>query len=352
MKGLPALVCALALTGVSVPAAAVKYGVDSEAWTDMPPLPVAVSHHRAVATAKALIVIGGRDSSEKPLDQVLRASLGRTGKVKEWKKSRALPVGLSEHSIGILNGIIYVCGGLQAGRSGGAVSDAVWMARVTDAGAVSAWSRGASLPRPVHGHGQAVHRNWIYIAGGMSNGTYRREVLRGDVGPDGKVRSWGSVLSLPVPLVYPAVIAVDSYLIVIGGRSAGQGKSLIVPTVYVGPIWEDGTITTWYLASSKLPGAWMGFGRSHTSACSYGSSLFCFGGQDALWFLLDNYTSAVFDVERGEISNWGVSPGPAAMPRLTSAVVWKKYVYLIGGVVEGRASRKVLRGTFKREKKR
>ncbi len=311
----------------------------------MPDLPVALSQHRATDAGKALVVLGGRDRSGKLMRQVIRAPLGRNGSYKKWIKGKNLPVGVADHSVGVVNGVIYACGGFQEGGSGGAESNAVWMARVSENGSVAGWKRAADLPGPVHGHAQVVYKNWTYVIGGMAGGQVSQSVFQGDAS-EGQIRSWNPVLSLPSSLAHAAALVVDRYLVVIGGESMGTGKFLTMPTVYVGPIWQDGSITTWYLASSKLPGAYLGFGRSRTSAGVYGNTLFCFGGQDALFFPLDSIAYATFNVKRGEVGSWGVNQGATGMPQLTSALIWKEHVFLIGGMIKGRVSGKVMRGTF------
>ncbi|MEK7765382.1 MAG: hypothetical protein AAB368_04010, partial [bacterium] len=118
------------------------------------------------------------------------------------------------------------------------------------------------------------------------------------------------------------------------------------PTVFVAPVFPDGSGSTWYLATSKLPGAWLGFGRSQTAAVARGGALFCFGGQDALWFLLDTVCRASFGAARGEVGPWGLTPGPSDMPQITAVAAWKDWVYLIGGRVKGAVSARVMRGTL------
>ena len=119
-----------------------------------------------------------------------------------------------------------------------------------------------------------------------------------------------------------------------------------MPTVYIGPIWEDGNINTWYMATSKLPGAWLGFGRSQTSLVAYKNTFFAFGGQDASWFFLSNIATARFDAEKGETNNWAIIDGPPQMPQVTVSATWKDRVYLVGGMLQGSVSRRVMSGRF------
>jgi hypothetical protein len=162
----------------------------------------------------------------------------------------------------------------------------------------------------------------------------------------GRIAGWKPVTPLPLPLVGAAVVAIGDYIVVMGGQSPGSGRTLVMPTVYVGPVVKDGGVHTWYLATSKLPGPWLGFGRCQSAAVSWHDTLFCFGGQDPLWFLIDSIAAASFDAAKGEVGGWGVAPGPAEMHQLSAGVVWRDWVYLLGGTVHGEVTAKVLRGHF------
>src|SRR5678810_660043 len=175
----------------------------------------------------------------------------------------------------------------------------------------------------------------------MGSGGYQNAVHVCTPSADGHTGAWTPVSPLPAAVAHAAVLAMDHYLVVIGGQSPGEGRTLVMPTVYVGPVFPDGTVPTWYLASSKLPGAWLGFGRNQAAAVAWQDSIYCFGGQDALWFLLDTIVSARFESRRGELSPWGVVQGGAVMPQLTTAAVWKDFVYLVGGTVKGEVSARV-----------
>jgi len=328
-------------------AAGAPWKPDPGKWKKMPDLPGAMSGHRVVVTGNSLLVLGGRNRQNKPLKTVYRAQLGRDGGFKAWTRDADLPFELAGHTAGVADGGVFICGGMRWTGTVETISDQVWTGKPAADGSVAAWVAGERLPEPVYAHASASYGSRIYAIGGMAVDGCRQSVLAGTV-EGGRVVAWNPVLPLPVPMSHAAAVVVDRYLLVIGGQSQGEGKSLVLPTVYVGPIWEDGSITTWYLASSKLPGAWLGFGRSQTSAVSYRGTLLCFGGQDALWFLLNSIVVAGFDVKRGEVSAWEVLQDSAEkLPQVTSAAIWKDCVYLVGGMAGGAVSAGVIRGTLR-----
>jgi hypothetical protein len=228
-------------------------------------------------------------------------------------------------------------------RAGDTVSDQAWVASASDDGAVRGWLPCARLPDPVSGHGAAALGRRVYLVGGLRGGVPSSVVLRGEVGADGVIREWGSVTPLPVAAANAAVITAGKYLVVAGGQGSGESKTLVLPTVYVAPIWEDGGVTTWYLASSKFPGAYLGYGRSLSSAVLYRNSLMCFGGQDSLWFMIGPAAVTVFDDTKGETAGWGLVETAEGVPQVSPAVGFKEFVFLVGGMLKGKVSGAVMR---------
>jgi len=323
--------------------------IDPAGWKDQAALPEAVSHQRAIALTRALLSIGGQDRHGRPVASVYRSSLSGNGECGAWVKEAGLPAGVSDHAASEAGGFVYVTGGLKAGKGTGSPTDEIWVAAPGADGRVSRWSSGGRLPEPLQGHVQVTCRGRIYVIGGTAPSGCRSSVWL--AAPGARIAGWKQVTPLPVPLVGAAATSVGNYLIVLGGQSPGSGKTLVMPTVYVGPVFEDGTVPTWYLASSKLPGPWLGFGRCQAAAVTWRNSVFCIGGQDPLWFLLDSIAAAAFDPEKGETTGWGVTPGPEGMHQLCAAVVWKDSLYLVGGTVKGEVTAKVLRGRFGMAKK-
>jgi len=322
--------------------------LDPADWKPAPPLPVALTRHRAVGVGSSLLVVGGRDRFGKLQRSVFHAALSGNGSCGAWGRDPDFPVPVSDQAMAVVDQTVYCAGGLKAARVGEAPTNEVWMARPAADGAVKSWTRAGSLAEAVYAHGLASLGGRLYCLGGMGAGGYRNTVTMAVPGADGRIAEWTPVSGLPAPVAHAAVVALDHYLVVIGGQSPGEGKTLVMPTVYVGPVFPDGTVPTWYLASSKLPGAWLGFGRNQTAAAVWQNTLFCFGGQDSLWFMLDTVVASDFDLKRGELTPWGVVEGGAVMPQLTAAVVWKDFIYLIGGTVKGEVSAKVFRGHFTR----
>jgi len=347
------LVALAALGGVTVgPAllvpriahAAPTIQLDSAGWKVQAALPVAVSHHRAVALPKALVAIGGQDRYGRLQSGVFRSVVSAKGECGTWVRDAGLPAGLSDHAVVEAGGRIYVLGGLKASRQAGTATDEIWGTTPASDGRIRSWQPVGRLPEPLQAHSAVAVGGRIYVLGGMAPGGTRNAVWVAEGG--GRIGGWKQVTPLPAQVSNATAVAVGNFILVIGGQSPGSGKTIILPTVYAGPVGEDGGVHTWYLATTKFPGPWLGFGRCQASGAVWHDTVFCFGGQDPLWFLIDSIAAASFDVARGELGGWGVTPGPANMHQLTAAVVWQDYVYLVGGTVHGVVTDQVLRGKF------
>lgn len=302
-----------------------------------------------MALPRALLVTGGQDRHGRLQRTVSRGALAADGDLKEWTREAELPAGLADHGCTESGGRVYITGGLRADAKGAAHTDEVLMAAPEADGRVRRWERAGRLPEPLSAHAVAASGGRLYVAGGLSRAGYRNAVWVADVMAGAKPSAWRRVTPLPVPLAHAAMVSVSSYLVVVGGQSPGEGRTLVMPTVYVGPVFPDGSVPTWYLATAKLPGAWLGFGRNQVSLVEWRNMLFGFGGQDALWFLLDSIVAAEFDARRGESGPWGVQTGAPEMHQLTAAAVWKDRVYLAGGTIRGEVTARVLRGRLVEE---
>lgn len=320
--------------------------LDPASWAVQPALPLPVQHHRVAELGGSLHVVGGRDRFNKLQTAVWRAPIGRDGTLAAWTRSADLPGGVAQHGLAALNGSLWVVGGLRAAKAGEGPSDEVLRGTPDRGGAIKGWTRAGRLPEGVSGHAVVAAAGRLWCLGGMGPGGYRNAVWSAEPGDGRAPLVWKPATPLPVALAHAAVAVVDRYLIVVGGQTPGEGKTLVVPTAYVGPIFDAGTIPTWYLAASKLPGAWLSFGRNQANLLAWKNTLFCFGGQDALWFLLESVAAAAFDAKRGDLGPWGVIQGAVDMPQLTAAAGWKEFVYLVGGTVKGAVTARVVRGTF------
>lgn len=345
----PAFLIALVLAGLLLPVCAIArsdFGPDPEGWKWLPDLPELASGHQAAVAGRSLVVVGGRNRLGKIQRHVFRAPLHGNGTYKEWKREADTPFGIAGFAMVVAGKFVYASGGMRLNAKGEDISPDVWMADVADDGSLRSWRRTEPLPVPLFAHSMVAYGRWLYILGGMGPEGHLNSVFRGEIAAGGKVKAWEDVTALPTALAHAASVAVGDYLVVAGGQSPTEGKTLVMPTVYVGPFDKEGGITTWYLATSRFPGAWLGYGRCQQGLVVWRNNLFAIGGQDASWFNVPNIASSSLDPATGDMANWGVMAGPKDMPQITAVAATKDVVYLVAGMVEGRVTSKVLMGRF------
>ena len=329
--------------------------VEIDSWQKQPTLPFPLSNHQARVFGDWLVVSGGRDRLGKPVAQMLSAKIRGNGALESWKIEAPFPFPISGHAMESLNGFAYISGGMRQSGKSESLTPAVWMSQLAKDGYPGKWRLTRDMPEGLQAHNMVAWGNSLYVIAGMSKDGFSNSVYKGNQDKDGRITSWKQLLSLPSALAYSSAVVLNGYLVVVGGQSPAEGKTLIMPTTYVGPLMKDGEPTTWYLASSKLPGAWLGFGRCQAGLIAYRNTLLCFGGQDSSWFYINNIASTSFDPEKGEIEKWGISDGPKDMAQVSAVSQWKDRVYMVGGFSGGKITAQVNSlklGTIAREEPR
>jgi hypothetical protein len=97
---------------------------------------------------------------------------------------------------------------------------------VVPASAVPMATATAGLPQPRSGSTTVIIGTTCYVVGGSDGATADREVLATTDG-----RTFRAVASLPVPVEYPAVAAVDGRIFVFGGTTVGGHASVPVDDI-------------------------------------------------------------------------------------------------------------------------
>jgi len=316
--------------------------INNDSLQKLPGLPFPLTNHQAKVFGNYLVVTGGRDRLGKPVAQVLVARIKGNGSIDPWKVEEPLSAPLSGHAMDSLNGYAYMTGGMRKTGNQETISAMTWMCQISKEGYPGKWRRSTDMPEGLFAHCMVASGNSLYVIGGSSVSGFSNSVYKGTVGKDGGIISWKRILGIPSPLAYFSAIAINGYIIVVGGQSPAEGKTLIMPTTYVGPLMKDGEPTTWYLASSRLPGAWLGYGRCQTGIVAYKDTIFCIGGQDSSWFNINNVASTSFIPDKGEIQPWGISDIPKGLQQISALAQWKDRIYFIGGQLDGKNTSQVM----------
>ena len=155
----------------------------------------------------------------------------------------------------VVNGVLYVVGGRTGGSN---LTASVEASNYTDTDAkLDGFTNQPSLMK-----GGAEHkiylpevfgdRGYVFVAGGRTDtaNTPTATVQSAHVKPDGTLEDWVNVLDLPAPLRDFGVIVHRDVLYVMGGVTTGGMR---VDDVYSATINADGTLGPWDGSHAKLP---------------------------------------------------------------------------------------------------
>lgn len=215
-----------------------------------------------------------------------------------WQARTAAPTARQEVASTVLDGKVWVIGGLTASGASATVE-------IYDP-ATDRWSSGPSLPLAVHHEAATVYRGEIVVLGGFvdagtlyAQATDRAFALRSG--------AWVELPRLRRPRGAAAAAVVGDALVLVGGRDAA---ALVAPTeVFDGTGWHDG---------QPIPTP-----RDHLAALSDGRSVFAVGGR----FISPGATTAVLERYDPRADAWErLAPMPTARGGLGATLVGGRIV--------------------------
>ncbi|MCC6619628.1 MAG: hypothetical protein IT385_00140 [Deltaproteobacteria bacterium] len=217
---------------------------------------------------------------------------------------------------------LYVIGGATMSDDL-AVFDEVRRAPIEGGGLVGAWQDEPALPLPLAFHGQAVHGDRVYLAGGLStdaDGPFATNVaLVGSVDDDGHL-TFARTTALPAEArVHPTAHALHDRLVVVGGTAQAP-----IDTTRVADIAADGELGAWR-AGPTLPTP-----RSHHAGVVRGDRIWIFGGFDEENAPLPTILRSTHDAT-GEPTGWEVVGTMDDPPWTHAATLYRDGVLLVGG---------------------
>lgn len=214
----------------------------------------------------------------------------------EWKTLAHMPFGRQELASAVLNGKMYVIGGLDDGR---AATDNVDVYNP----ATNTWISVASLPQAIHHNCAAAAAGKVYAFGGAGTDNYVYDPVND---------SWSQVASLPVAQhLTPAVGVINDKIYVAGGAS--------------GPILQiyDPATNTW------SNGAPMKIHRHHTAGAVIDGKLYVVGGREGAG------SATALEVYDPQANSWStLASMPTGRSGLAAAAV-NGELYTFGGEVGG-----------------
>lgn len=210
-----------------------------------PDLPMPVGGFTGGVVSGVLVIAGGMSASAI-VDKTYSAVVGKDGALAPWKSGPPL-AHARFHAGGFVDAdALYVLGGFDAGH----VWSDVLRAKVTSDGAVSPWTSAGSLPGPRSHFSVSLVDGYVYLAGGLDKREETsfvpalRDVSRGRLDPDGSVVEWTDMPPLPVGLATHTSFFYGGYLYVAGGIS-GVDALKEEKRVWRAPVQDDHALGSW-----------------------------------------------------------------------------------------------------------
>ena len=224
------------------------------------------------------------------------------------------------------DGYIYVVGGGN-GPNGKNLLRSVERARVNADGSLTPWqtlSGGMVMPRRCSK--TVIKGNFIYALGGFA-GALLDNVEKAEILSNGELGTWTiEDATMTIPRYVNTVKASHGNTYVIGGHD--QMKGVGITNVEWAVPAETGGVKDWAPTSS------LQVGRYGLASAGHGDALYAIGGLTGLEYL--NTIEVATIQENGELSSWRFTT-PLSEPRATfSTVVYKNWIYVIGGTNQDR----------------
>ena len=250
------------------------------------------------------------------------ATINEDGSLSPWQQTATLNEERGFIDAVAKNGFIYVVGGGN-GPNGKNLLRTVERAKVNADGSLQPWVTlqvGMVMPRRCSKI--VIKDNFIYALGGFAgallDNVERAEILEnGDLGP-WKIEDQ----TMTLPRYVNTVKSSQGNTYVIGGHD--QMKGVGITDVEWATPNNKGGIENWQKTSN------MQVGRYGLTSASHGRAVYAIGGLTGLEYL-DSIEMAEIQ-DNGELGAWRYST-PLSEPRATfSAVVYKSWLYVVGGV--------------------
>ncbi len=131
-----------------------------------------------VTTPGYLHLLGGNDSNQRPLTDVISGKISSSGEIIEWEAGPALPKPLWFHQAATLGGRVWIWGGLSGSSNARTISKGVYSAPILGNGELGLWRRESQVPdKPASSASTATAGSFlISFFGRYENRSVSREV--------------------------------------------------------------------------------------------------------------------------------------------------------------------------------
>ncbi len=274
-----------------------------------------------VVVADGYIYMIGGANNEGFLRTTEYAKIQKDGSLGPWKFGPLLTEERGHAEAVVHNGYIYIAGGAN-GPNGGNLLSSVERTRIQPDGSMAPWVKEkSSMGLPRRCSELVVKGNYIYALGGYG-GTMLDTVVRTEILDNGSLGEWELEQEpMLVPHYVNGVKESRGVIYVVGGHAQKKGGG--ITDVERSRIMDNGELEEWK-RTSRLKNA-----RYGLSTAVYGDYLYALGGIEGVKFT-EIAEKAKID-PKGDLAEW--EPTTAlSQPRATfSTVVFKDWIYVLGG---------------------
>ncbi|MCG6970142.1 MAG: hypothetical protein LJE85_10280 [Gammaproteobacteria bacterium] len=282
-----------------------------------------------------IYVIGGVDGRDF-VATVEFAPIDGTGGVGQWQLGPALNVERGFIDAVVHNDTIYVVGGGN-GPNGEHLLRSAERAHINSDGSLSAWEvEPNQMKVPRRCSKILVAGDYLYSLGGFG-GTLLDSVERAPILENGHLGEWVvEEQTMTLPRYVNTVKKVQNNAYVIGGHDQMKGVG-ITDVEWAIPA-KQGGIEDWQKTTP------LQVGRYGLSSAGYGNYVYALGGLTGLEYLASVEFAQVQD--NGELSRWQYTAELSEPRAMFSTVVYKDWIYLVGGTNQDRYLASVEFATF------
>jgi N-acetylneuraminic acid mutarotase len=176
-------------------------------WSSAPPMPVALGEVAGGLINGKIYLVGEGSTATLAYDTAAHT----------WTSSglAARPFPGNHHAAQVVNGKLYLFGGLGGGSEG--------KVQIYDP-ATNTWTQGAPMPFAAGSSSSAVIGGQVYVAGGIVGSSTTTQAARYDPATD----TWHAIASMPHGRNHAAAASDGSRMFVFGGRGPGSGDGNVV----------------------------------------------------------------------------------------------------------------------------
>jgi len=240
-------------------------------------------------------------------------------------ESPELAATLVDFGVAMGGGRVWISGGYD----GASIVSDVRYATPSWGDPINSWTSATALPSPVRDHAMVAVDRFLFVLGGRVSGAPRDSIQVGELKYDSSLLGWKHAnRQLPVALWNARAVSVGGWIYVIGGCT-GAGENTAGTAVYFAKVEQDGDLGAWQTGPS-LPEA-----RTAHAVVSTQGRIWVLGGANAAG--VDRATVWYSDITptTGALSAW-TATGSLGDPIRDHTVAIENGVMLcIGGRVAG-----------------